>query len=442
MHSAIAVGPFDDLEGRQRQTIAMVAADRAPVCLGDPLIVAVERFQHDPHLRLLPVVDADGRPAGAIYERETRLILFNPFGHALLQNPSFGGRLDSHVRPCPVAESAQGAEVALDLFAADGNGCEGVIAIRDGRYEGVVDGLTLLRLAAEREARAALAKAQRFERIDGESTLFQGDVDLLVSDLVQMASTLSKLAAETAERATSNGDHAAGMAVAASQTAGNMSRIASGGSELARLLQMMEGRVELANDATRAALDHARRGTAQTQALADSALEIGEVTALIDEIARSTSTLALNAAIEAARAGEAGSAFAVVAHQVKALATQTREAAAIIAQRIGHVRATVSQVADGHLHMDQAMQTAGELSTSIFQTVSMQSGFTKSIASNVQEAGTATDHIHASAEEVSHNARTAANDSRQILEFAEKLSQGSRQLERRVSTFVTAIRAA
>ncbi len=442
INANIAAKPLAQWNGSPEHTIAEVAAERLPVRIGQPLIVAVEQFQRDPDLRLLPVVDAHDRPVGAIYERDTRSILFNPFGHALLQNPSFGGRLDDHVRPCPVADCNQPAETAIDIFASRGRDCEGVIAAREGRYHGVVVGLTLVRLAADREARAALDKAARFERINGESALFQGDVSGLVSDLVAMAATLSQLAGEAADRAASNGDHAAGMAVAASQTAGNMSRIAAGGSELAQLFQSLEGRVAQANEATRVALDHAHLGTLQTQALAASALEIGEVTALIDSIARSTSTLALNAAIEAARAGEAGNAFAVVARQVKALSAQTRDAAAGISQRIDHIRSTVSQVAAGHAHMDQAMQTAGQLSSSIFQAVTMQGGFTQSIASNVHEAGSASDHIRASAEEISRNARTAAGGSRQIQDFAERLARGSRQLEHRVAAFIGTIRTA
>src|SRR5947208_3283040 len=95
------------------QTALLVA--RAPVRLGQPLSDAVERFQQDAGLRLLPVVDAANRPVGAIYERDTRAILFNPFGHALLKNPSFGGRLDSHVHPCTVVPSDSPIATLIDL---------------------------------------------------------------------------------------------------------------------------------------------------------------------------------------------------------------------------------------------------------------------------------------------------------------------------------------
>lgn len=57
-----------------------------------------------------------------------------------------------------------------------------------------------------------------------------------------------------------------------------------------------------------------------------SAVEISKVTEVVTEISEQTNLLALNATVKAARAGEAGEAFAVVANEIKDLATQTVQA--------------------------------------------------------------------------------------------------------------------
>lgn len=408
--------------------------------LGRPLSEAVEQFQQNPSLRILPVLDDADRPRGAIYERDMRRILFNPFGHALLRNPSFGGRLDDHVRPCASVERSATIEALIDLYAAQGQKCEGLIVVDGGCYAGMVGGQLLLKLAAERDARVAVARAERLERVTRESGRFSDDIATLIADLVAMADMLSRLASDAAERAADNGQAAAGMAVAAAQTADNLTGIAGSANDLGLLFQSIEEEVRQAGAAIRAAVEQTRLGSAQTEQLRVQADGIGEVTALIDAVARATATLALNAGIEAARAGEAGQGFAVVAREVKLLAGQTREAAAEIASRIEHIRSTVGHVAQGHGLMGSAIEKADRLSASLFDAVARHGAFSRGIAASMAEAGESSDHVRVSASQISNNASAAVDGARAMREAASQLAAEAQRLDARASLFIEAIR--
>ena len=437
MYAPMMLDPSPSLP--HRQSLPFVTASPF-IRLGRPLSEAVEQFQENPSLRLLPVLDDADRPKGAIYERDMRQILFNPFGHALLRNPSFGGRLDDHVRPCASVERSATIEMLIDLYAAQGQKCEGLIVVENGRYAGMVGGQLLLKLAAERDARVAVARAERLERVTRESGMFRDDVATLIADLVAMADMLSRLASDAAERAADNGQAAAGMAVAAAQTADNLTGIAGSANDLGLLFQSIEEEVRQAGAAIRAAVEQTRLGSAQTEQLRVQADGIGEVTALIDAVARATATLALNAGIEAARAGEAGQGFAVVAREVKLLAGQTREAAAEIASRIEHIRSTVGHVAQGHGLMGSAIEKADRLSASLFDAVARHGAFSRGIAASMSEAGESSDHVRVSASQISNNASAAVDGAQAMREAAGQLAAEAQRLDARASLFIEAIR--
>ena len=78
--------------------------------------------------------------------------------------------------------------------------------------------------------------------------------------------------------------------------------------------------------------------------LGESAQQISQVVALIDEIALKTNLLAINASVEAARAGELGQGFTAVAEQVGALAEQSAKATKEIAQLITGIQQETQEV--------------------------------------------------------------------------------------------------
>ena len=79
--------------------------------------------------------------------------------------------------------------------------------------------------------------------------------------------------------------------------------------------------------------------------LSEQAQAIGEVIAVVGDLAEQSKLLSVNAAIEAAKAGDAGRGFAVVAAEVKGLAEQSKQATAQVRQILGEIqRATQAAV--------------------------------------------------------------------------------------------------
>lgn len=111
-----------------------------------------------------------------------------------------------------------------------------------------------------------------------------------------------------------------------------------------RLLEQHQPEIDALLQSSRAALRLRDDTLATLEALAAPVGELGRLAREVQSIARSTQMLALNASVEATRAGERGTGFAVVAHEVRQLAGQSRQVGASIAAHVGRLQESVNDL--------------------------------------------------------------------------------------------------
>ena len=172
----------------------------------------------------------------------------------------------------------------------------------------------------------------------------------------------------------------------------------------------------------------AAKANEMVQGLLNASQKIGEIVALINDIADQTNLLALNATIEAARAGEAGKGFAVVAAEVKNLATQTSKATEEIGAQITSVQGATQNAVNAIASIGKTIGEIDQISTTIAAAVEQQGAATQEIARNVEEAAKGTQEVSSNIGGVTEAANSTGAVANQVLTSAQALSEQSGEL--------------
>ncbi len=167
--------------------------------------------------------------------------------------------------------------------------------------------------------------------------------------------------------------------------------------------------------------------------LADS---IGDVISAIKNIAEQTNLLALNATIEAARAGEAGKGFAVVADEVKKLASETAQKTVEIDERVAKIQGAIRLTVEAVQRIIGDVKEIDQATGTVASAVEQQNAATTEIGRNVNAASSRTQEVFGNIADVMKNAEDTTEAALGLNKSAENLAVIAETFQIEVASFI------
>lgn len=271
---------------------------------------------------------------------------------------------------------------------------------------------------------------------------FEKTVSAIVDSVAAASEELGMTARAMSSTAEQTQEKSSTVAAAAEEATATAQSVAGAAAQLTSAISEIAARAGEAAATSGSASAEARKTGETMVALKDAAKKIGDIVTLIEAVAEQTNLLALNATIEAARAGEAGKGFAVVASEVKSLASQTAKATEQISSQISNVQSVVGDAVSAIEKVSASIDQVNSVSASISAAVEEQNAATAEISRNTEQTANSASSVSRTIVEVLAGAQETSSAAGGVVGAAEELGRQAEQLRADAGRFLEQIRQA
>ncbi|MEN3290664.1 MAG: hypothetical protein V7634_4964 [Bradyrhizobium sp.] len=302
--------------------------------------------------------------------------------------------------------------------------------------------LAVRRMESEATAQREAAEADRARMMSELAGRFEQGMQGVIAGVGGRAEDMGRSAGDLAKVAERGRGLAEAVANRAEQASVNVQTVASATQELAASIREISTQVQRSVSVSNRATHETQRTSGLVNGLSSAAEKIGNIIQLIQAIASQTNLLALNATIEAARAGDAGKGFAIVASEVKNLASQTAQATEQISSQIATIQSATGETVTAISQFDATVREMAEIANAIASAVEQQGAATGEIARNVEQAATGTAAVTREIVDVKAVAGETDAGAEAALAVAAALQEQAVSLKGNVADFLKTIRSA